>query len=41
VKVLNFKCIQNGREIVSFELDIDYGTNDGFYGANGTLSFRC
>ena len=40
-KVLNLQGVKDRREVVCLKLDIDNGTNDGFYRTNGTLGFSC
>ena len=41
MKVLNLQCIENRRKVVGIKLDINDGTDDGFYGANSTFGFSC
>jgi hypothetical protein len=36
VEVLDLEGVENGREVVGLELNIDDGTNDGLYGAIGS-----
>lgn len=36
-EVLDLESVQNRRKVLTVELDIDDGTNDGFDGANGAL----
>lgn len=37
VEILDFEGVKDGREVVGVELDIDDGTNDGFYVTNSAL----
>jgi hypothetical protein len=41
MEVLHFEGIKNGRKVVGVELDVDDGTDDGFYRAKGTFGFSC
>ena len=41
MEVLDFKGVENRRKVVRLELDVNDGTNDGFYGADSTFSFGC
>ena len=41
VEVLDLKSIENGRKVLSLELDIDDGTNDCFDVSGRSSSFSC
>lgn len=36
---LDFEGVENGREVLSVELNIDDGTNNGFDGSDGSSDF--
>jgi hypothetical protein len=41
VEILDLKGIEDGRKVVGVELDINNGTNDGFYMTEGALGLSC
>lgn len=40
-EVLNLQGVKNWRKVVGVELNVDDGTNDGFYRANRAFCFSC